>query len=258
MIDLFSGILDKTPKFGFMTDEGRKADYIIDLKTSGLPRAQILGSAIGLKVMEQVPYIRGLDKYLGNEISPDVKDYLKDMGAATASNGAVALYHVDHLTPEAKKQGESLIKENAKVYVIDDDELERVVASYPILWKDKDAAPQKAFIGCPHLSLKQLENWTVKFKKTLDEAGKDQVEVPTIMTCAPNVIEEFKETDYYEDFKKTGIHLSYICPAMYLVNPVAAQTPIITNSNKLRTYSSARYVDDDQILDLIVKGGKVE
>lgn len=68
-----------------------------------------------MKVMEDVPYIVGLDKFIGTELNDDAKAYLKDMGAATASNGAVGLYHVDNLTPEAKEQGESLIVENAKL-----------------------------------------------------------------------------------------------------------------------------------------------
>ena len=52
----------------------------------------MLGSAIGMKVMEDVPYIKGLDRWLGRELTPGTQDYLKDMGAASASNGAVGLY----------------------------------------------------------------------------------------------------------------------------------------------------------------------
>ena len=103
MLDIFGALLGKVPKFGLLTDEGRKADWVIEIKTKKLPEAQILGSAIGMKVMEQVPYIVGLDKFLGSELTDDVISYLKDFGAATASNGAVGLYHIENLTPEAKK-----------------------------------------------------------------------------------------------------------------------------------------------------------
>ena len=90
-----------------------------------------------MKVLEDVPYIKGLDKFIGQELDKEACTYLKDFVAATASNGSVGLYHIDNLTPEAKEQGESLIKEDAKVYVIDDAELARVKASYPVIWKDK-------------------------------------------------------------------------------------------------------------------------
>ena len=72
-----------------------------------------MGSAIGMKVMEDVPYVKGMNQWLGKELNADVKAYLKDFGAATASNGAVGLYHIAGLTPEAVEQGEALIAEGA-------------------------------------------------------------------------------------------------------------------------------------------------
>ena len=78
-----------------------------------------------MKVMEEVPYVIGLDKWLGEELDDSACTYLKDFGAATASNGAVGLYHIDNLTPEAKDMGRDLISEGAKEYVIDDAELQR-------------------------------------------------------------------------------------------------------------------------------------
>lgn len=252
--ELFSGIIGKTPKFGYLTEDGRKADWIVEIKTSKKPRPQILGSAIGLKVMDQVPYIKGLDKYLGSELTESVKDYLKDMGAATASNGAVALYHAENITPEAKKYGASLIKENPHVYVIDDEELERIINSYPVIWADKDAKPEKAFIGCPHLSYHQLMEWTECLDAELAKAGQEKLKIDTILLSAPDVADKFKETEYYTRLTAAGAHLSSICPAMYAASPASSRVPIITNSNKFRTYSSARYVDDDELARIVVNG----
>ena len=48
MLDLFGSVLGKVPYFGLLTDEGRKATWKIEIKTSKLPEAQILGSAIGM------------------------------------------------------------------------------------------------------------------------------------------------------------------------------------------------------------------
>jgi hypothetical protein len=49
---------------------------------------------------------------------------------------------------------------------------------------------------------------------------------------------------------------SYICPLMYMNNPLCKKMPVITSSNKLRTYTSARYYTDAEILTAITKEGK--
>ena len=155
ILDLMGSILGYVPCFGLLTDEGRKATWLVEIRTAKKPEAQLLGSAIGMKVMEDVPYIVGLDKWFGT-LDEDAKTYLKDFGAATASNGAVGLYHVEGITPEAVRQGRGLLAENVQTYVIDDAELERVYKSYPVVWKKKDATPKLCFMGCPHMSFHQL------------------------------------------------------------------------------------------------------
>ena len=259
IIDLMGSIVGFVPKFGLLTDEGRMADWIIEVKTTKKPEAQLLGSAIGMKVMEDVPYVKGLDKWLGNELNDEACTYLKDFGAATASNGAVGLYHIDGLTPEAVKIGEKkLVKKGAKTYVIDDAELERVYREYPIIWKDKDATPKLCFMGCPHFSLQQLKDWTDKIEAALKKNGAAKVTVPTVFTAAPDVVEAFNKTPYAERLKATGVIVSSICPLMYMNNPLCGKMPVITCSNKLRTYTTARFYSEDEIADQITKkkGGK--
>ena len=115
IIDIMGSIVGYVPYFGLLTDEGRKATWVVKVETTKKPEAQLLGSAIGMKVMEDVPYVLGLDKWIGDELTDAATSYLKDFGAATASNGAVGLYHIANLTPEAKRLGESLIAEGAQV-----------------------------------------------------------------------------------------------------------------------------------------------
>ena len=58
MLDLFSSIVGYVPEFGLLTDEGRKAcSWKVYVNTTKKPEAQVLGSAIGMKVMEDVPYV---------------------------------------------------------------------------------------------------------------------------------------------------------------------------------------------------------
>ena len=252
-MDIFGAILGRVPYFGLLTDEGRRASWVVEVKTSKRPEAQVLGSAIGLKVMEDVPYIKGLAPFLGGQLDDSAKAYLKDMGAASASNGAVGLYHVEGLTPEAVDLGDALIRPGAKTYVIDDAELERVKAGYPVIWKNPDAKPKLCFIGCPHLSLSQLIGWTEKLEGAL-QGGR--LKIKTVLTAAPDVLEAFRKTPYFERLRATGARLSYICPLMYMNNPLCKALPVITNSNKLRTYTAARYYTDDEVTAILVKGGE--
>ena len=256
IIDIMGSIVGYVPYFGLLTDEGRKATWVIRIETTKKPEAQLLGSAIGMKVMEDVPYIVGLDKWLGTELDDAACTYLKDFGAATASNGAVGLYHVANLTPEAVELGESLIVEGAREYVIDDAELERVKNNYPVIWKNPDAKPKLCFMGCPHMSLQQLKDWTDKVEASLKEHGNEKVVIPTVFTAPKAVLAEFEKTEYAPRLKATGVITSYICPLMYMNNPLCKTMPVITSSNKLRTYTSARYYTDDEILLAITKGGK--
>ncbi len=256
IIDIMGSIVGYVPYFGLLTDEGRRATWVVKVETTKKPEAQLLGSAIGMKVMEDVPYVVGLDKWLGSELDEAACSYLKDFGAATASNGAVGLYHIENLTPEAVEQGRALIAEGAHEYVIDDAELERVKAEYPVVWKNPDAEPKLCFMGCPHMSLEQLKSWTDRVEAALAEAGNKKVVIPTVFTAAPGVLEEFAKTDYAARLEATGVITSYICPLMYMNNPLCKGMPVITSSNKLRTYTTARYYTDDEILAKITKGGK--
>ena len=77
-----------------------------------------------------------------------------------------------------------------------------------------------------------------------------------VVTTAPAVKKEFEKTEYAERLKKTGVILSYICPLMYMNNPLAGKMSVITCSNKLRTYTTARFYTEEEILVKITKGGK--
>ena len=65
------------------------------------------------------------------------------------------------------------------------------------------------------------------------------------------MIEAFRKTDKANILKRSGVILSYICALMYMNNPLCKKKAVITCSNKLRTYTSARYYTEDEILNII-------
>jgi predicted aconitase len=252
-IDMLTNILAKAPLFGLMTDEGRKGPWLIDCRLSKIPDPELLGSAIGLKVMESVPYITGMDKFV-NALD-DKTGYLKDMGAATASNGAVGLYHMEGVTPEALEKGLELLKEGYQTYVIDNAELERIYKSYPDLWPE-NAQPQRVFIGCPHNTLGQLEKWGHRIVDGLEKAGKDKVALPTYLFAYQGVVDDFtkKNPELAKKMAEHEVVMTLNCPMMYLSTPLEADELVATNSNKTRVYTTARFFLPDDLAHIIVTG----
>jgi hypothetical protein len=255
-IEMMCNILGRAPHFGLMTTEGRRAKWLIDVQTEVEPPWSVLGSAIGMKVIEDVPYIAGVDKFLG-QVDHISCGKLKDMGAATATNGAVGLYHVEGITPEAIEQGRDLLDEGYQTYVIDDAEMERVRKNYPNLWSKKDAKPTRAFIGCPHNSFHQLYDWSTKITVALTDRRQQKVSVPTYLFASPLVRDHFedKHPELVRDVKRAGVKFTNMCALMFAIMPgVGAKEFMITNSNKAREYSSSRFFEDDALLEIIVTG----
>ena len=122
-MDLIQAMLGKAPKFGLMTDEGRMAKWLVEVKTTKEPDWGTVGTAIGRKVVEDVPLVAGIDKYFeSGEVTEDNLHLLKAMGSASAASGSVGLYHVEGLTPEGKTKGRKLLVKDYQTYVYDDAE----------------------------------------------------------------------------------------------------------------------------------------
>ena len=128
--------------------------------------------------------------------------------------------------------------------------------NYPVMWKKPDGKAKLCFVGCPHMSMEQLVQWTLRVEAGLNANGKKKVLIPTVFTTAPAVKKAFDQTEYAKRLEKTGVILSCICPLMYMNNPLCGSMNVITSSNKLRTYTTARYYTEDEILAKITKEGK--
>jgi len=100
-----------------------------------------------MKVMDSVPCIVGLERFLDPildlvAIDQQTRDFLKEIGASCAAIGAVCLYHVQDITPEAIEQGKGLLKPDYTTFVIDADYLTDMFASYPVMFRSLGAAPK--------------------------------------------------------------------------------------------------------------------
>ncbi|HUT12888.1 MAG TPA: aconitase X [Thermoguttaceae bacterium] len=257
-MDLLSAILGKAPLFGLMTDEGRKAKWLVEIKTSKEPDWGAVGTGIGTKVVEDVPFITGIEKYFeGGKVTADNLHLLKAMGSATAASGAVGLYHVEGVTPDAKEKGRDLLVEGYQTYVIDDAEQERIIKTFPNLWPEKDGDPTAVFIGCPHNSYFEIIKYGRLITEALDKAGKEKAAIPIYMFCVnkvrDRVIEE--EGELASKMKRAGVHVTNMCAVSYAgMKGFSERVRGITNSAKTRNYSTIRYFPDDILVKAIVTG----
>lgn len=255
IMDLLVNIAGKTPFSGLLTDEGRKANWLVEVRTHEFPNPQLLGAAIGLKVLADVPFITGLDRFLSPDLDAWTLDYLQDMGAMCATYSAINLYHVENITPEAVDMGRDLLTSDYDTYVIDAQELEQLLISFPDLWDDPKAKPEKCFIGCPHLSLQQIYWWADAFDKALMASGENRLVVETVLCAAPQVLQKFQaDEETHGRLLNAGVMFSIACSETIFETGLWAGKPVVTNSNKLRAYTSARFYPDEDLVEVLVKG----
>jgi predicted aconitase len=257
-MELLCALLGKAPLFGLMTDEGRMANWLVEVKTSKEPDWGVIGSAIGYKVVDGVPFITGLDKYLGDKVTNDNMHHLKIMGSATAACGAVGLYHVENVTPDAKAKGRDLLAEGYQTYVIDDAEQARVLGTFPVEWKGRPKKPTACFIGCPHNTYQEILTWGKKVTEAVEKRGLKTGAVPTIM-FTPNKVRDHlleAEPELFGKMHAAGMRFTNMCQVSYAgMKGFSERTFGVTNSPKTRNYyPSVRYLKDDALLEVICTG----
>ena len=138
---LAAAICGVTPNYGLHLDENRKPDIIIDLEADLEFNVDFgaLGYHVGKQVKNKIPYFKGLKN--ANT------DQLKALGAAMAASGAVALYHAEGLTPEARDYDVS----DLESIHVGTDELK---ATFDKL--NTGQTLDIAILGCPHASLREI------------------------------------------------------------------------------------------------------
>lgn len=259
-MEVLCAIAGKVPVFGVLTDEGRKAKWHIDVKLSKEPHWGALGGAVGTKVVEQIPYVTGVDQWVGMKGGkPNLVSMgkLKAFGSSTASSGAVGLYHLENVTPEAQKHGRKLLAEGYQTYVIDDAEMERVLGTFNNRWKEPDGNPTGVYLGCPHNTYDEILYWAKRLNSALRAKGQRKVAIPVIMACSPVV--RNKLLDEYplllRDVLRAGIGFTTICTPGYIgLKGMAELERGVTNSNKARHYSNLRLFGDDDLIQIALTG----
>ena len=150
-LDISCAITGRAPAVGLHTDEGRLATILVDLIVpdpwlDGELLYVALGHIVGKTVGTAVCVINGLDDRAS-------EDRLKALGAAAASSGAVGMFHVVGVTPEAATLGEATGGlPPARKVIVDADALRAAIAELSSDSRDLGAVS----VGTPHASLQEI------------------------------------------------------------------------------------------------------
>jgi predicted aconitase len=207
---LAAALIGKTPCYGLHLEKNRNPQVIIEVqpdeKNWSIARYGALGYHAGKMVGNKIPWFRG--------ITPN-PDQLKALGAAMAATGAVALYHVEDVTPEAKKNRFNL--SSLEVIRTEPAEIDVLFTEIPV-----DAVA----VGCPHCSPAELVDIARLLKGKI-------VTKPFYVFAAQGVIDNNQKT--VDAIEKTGARV--FADTCMVVSPVMERySAIMVNSGKALAY----------------------
>jgi hypothetical protein len=211
---LAAAICGVTPNYGLHLWENRQPTVKIKVDVDLVYNSDYgaLGWYVGKQVKNKIPYFTG--------IKDANTDHLKALGAAMAASGAVALYHVEDLTPEAdlvEKKGLETINVGKK----------DIEETYNKLNTGKE--PDIVIFGCPHASLREIATLADKLK------GK-RLKKP-VWICTSRMIKEAAERMGYNEIiaKAGGSIVADTCMVVSPIEQMGYKTTGV-NSGKAANY----------------------
>lgn len=151
---LAAAITGRTARYGLHLEENRLADVLVEVRCPVDSEADYgaLGYMVGKRLAQGVPCFRGLmvEPYERAIPPAAVEVGLRALGAAMAASGAVALYHIEGVTPEAR--GANVLRQGARRLTIDS-----LIEGYAALNTTPLTDIELVSIGCPHASAHELE-----------------------------------------------------------------------------------------------------
>jgi len=229
---LAAAICGRTACYGLHLPENRRATLRVEVRCRVKEPHEFaaLGYLAGKKAGDGIPYFTGLDlpavaiDSSGRAVmSEDETDRCKLLGAALAASGAVALYHIEGVTPEARTEA-GLCPPNIQVLQVDSlsgamDELNQPVEQIDLV-----------VIGCPHASLVEIE----QIARLLD--GK-HLSSALWVTTARAAREQALQRGWVQEIEAAGgLVIADGCVAVAPMSELAYRT-LATNSAKMASYA---------------------
>ncbi|HII79350.1 MAG TPA: DUF521 domain-containing protein, partial [Methanosarcina sp.] len=209
---LSAALLGKTANYGFHLDKNRVPEVSISVECS-LKESDYgaLGYVAGKLIGSKVPIFQLKGKPKADE--------LKALGAAMAASGAVALYHVKGVTPDACRMNFEEPEENI---IIERSQLDEVYESRGKGGKE----PELITIGCPHCSAAEL-------KKAAELLKGKTVSKETWIFTSRELTKRYP--DYIKTIEESGAKV--VCDTCMVVSPATNRySCVMVNSGKAFAY----------------------
>lgn len=154
LLDICAAITGRVPAAGLHMKENRAGQFLMRLVDVPIELQSadtfypVLGTLMGKLAGDRIPVIEGL------QVTPN-EDQLKSLGAAGASSGAVALFHIVGLTPEASTLEEAF---HGRVpEEIHEITIEELRAAWQVLTTSHGEAVDMVVLGSPHFSIEEFK-----------------------------------------------------------------------------------------------------
>ena len=227
-LDIACAIAGRAPDYGLHRPENRTATVVFDL--SDLPVSfletdvawPILGSLYGRELGSAIGVVAGVHANPG-------EDALKAFGAAAASTGAVGLFHVAGVTPEAPDVATALGRaEPARIIRVDRQMAANARAR--LSTAEKPDRVDAVAVGSPHLSAEEL----VRLERLV---GGRRLAVP-IYACTGRHVLSSLAPERRTALEKAGVILvADTCVVVTPIMPALAGGVLMTNSGKFAHYA---------------------
>lgn len=219
---LSAGLTGRTPRYGFHLDAQRRAT--VRIKVEWQPRTLnewgALGGVVGKLAGNywSVPVVEGLEGAPGS-------DAMKHFGAAMASFGSIALFHLAGITPEAARIEDCGGDRLPVAHRVGEAEVRALMANYPA-----DGAVDVVVFSAPQLSLYELRDLAQLCE------GRRFVK-PLLAVTSPQVKPDADRFGYTKSIEDAGGHvLSGMCFYQSYAREIAEANGwkrLATNSTKI-------------------------
>jgi predicted aconitase len=248
---LSAGLTGRTPRYGYHLDARRQATLVVDAAWTprDLNEWGALGGIVGRLAGDywQVPLLVGIDRV-------PISDEMKHFGAALASYGSVALFHMGGITPEAQRLDDVMPKgQDLRTHAVGESDIRRFISSYTVERVDL------VVFSAPQLSLMEMQ----QLAGLLD--GR-RANIPLLAVTSPQVKPDADRMGLTERIERSGgTVLSGMCFYQSYAREIAEANgwkALATNSAKLTNILGGygyrpMLMSMDACVELACAGGKV-